>query len=387
MKRSTPRPPARPHRRASTTATRRRSAKPQSAAENSLPKSAISDSFPGDGSTVEPAYDAASPLSDDRFDDVAATFTATGTVTVGAGATLDGTPGNDTLTGGIGDDTLNGYAGDDMLSGNGGADVLDGGAGNDTASYSTSSAGVSVDHQTGTASGGDAAGDSLSGIENLIRSDFDDILTGDNGASQLDGGAGDDTLSGSNGGDTLYGGSENDTLSGGNGGDTLYGGSGNDTLSGGNGGDTLYGGSGDDILDGGLGPDTLIGGSGDDTLAWHAVDTSIDGGTGTDTLSVVSGNPDLTTFAGMIAGIEQIDLGADAGANSLTLSAQDVLDISDTDTMTVIGDAADGVDAGTGWTDGGIVGSGNHIYTQMVGPSLATLLVDPDVTVNLDILM
>jgi Ca2+-binding RTX toxin-like protein len=323
----------------------------------------------------------------------------------GGGVTLDGTPGNDTLAGGSGDDTLNGYAGDDMLTGNGGADVLDGGTGTDTASYSTSGAGVSVDLRAGTASGGDAAGDSLSGIENLIGSDFDDVLTGDNGASLLDGGTGNDTLSGGNGVDTLYGGAGNDTLVGGNGGDTLFGDSGNDTLDGGNGSDTLYGGagndtldggngsdtldggSGNDTLDGGLGPDALIGGSGDDILVWDSVDTSLQGGTGTDTLSVVGGNVDLTAVSGTILEIEQIDLGADAGANSLTLSAQDVLDISDTDIVTVIGDAADTLDAGTGWTDGGFDGSGNQIYTQMVGPDLATLLVDPDVTVNPDILL
>ncbi len=436
------------------------------------------------------------------------TDTATVSVTVGTGVTLDGTPGDDNLAGGSGDDTLNGYAGDDTLAGNGGADALDGGVGNDTASYKDSSAAVSVDLAAGTGSGGDAQGDTLTGIENLTGSDYADTLTGDSndnvldgrsgddilvgaggndtligagGADTLDGGAGDDTLDGGSGDDTFYGGAGDDTLDGGSGDDTFYGGAGNDTLLGGSGAgadtliggagadildggagsddtasyagssagvsvdlqagtasggdaagdslsgidnligsdfadtltgdtgansldggagndtlssgggndtldggagdDTLDGGAGNDTLDGGLGADTLDGGAGNDTLVWDAADTSIDGGTGTDTLSVVSGDVDLTAFAGVIAGIEKIDLGADAGANNLTLSAQDVLDISGTDTVTVNGDAADGVDAGTGWTDGGIVG-GYHIYTQ----GLATLNVDLDVTVNLDIL-
>ena len=49
--------------------------------------------------------------------------------------------------------------------------------------------------------------------------------------------------------------------------------------------------------------------------------------------------------------------------------------------------SVDSVNAGTSWTDGGFDGGGNHIYTQMVGASLATLVVDPDVAVNPDILM
>ena len=121
--------------------------------------------------------------------------------------------------------------------------------------------------------------------------------------------------------------------------------------------------------------------AGDDTLVWDSSDATIDGGTGSDTVQVKSGDADLTTFAGTIVGIEEIDLEADTGANALTLAAQDVLDISDTDVLTVLGDSGDSVDAGTGWTDGGISG-GFHVYTQ----GLATLNIDTDMTVNPDIL-
>ena len=48
-------------------------------------------------------------------------------------------------------------------------------------------------------------------------------------------------------------------------------------------------------------------------------------------------------------------------------------------------DLSDDVDAGTGWTDGGFDGSGNHIFTQAVGGNTATLLIDPDITINPDI--
>jgi hypothetical protein len=89
-------------------------------------------------------------------------------------------------------------------------------------------------------------------------------------------------------------------------------------------------------------------------------DFSGDGGSGIDTLRVDSGNVDLSTFTGAIVGIERIDLASDAGANSVTLTAQDVLDISDTDTVTILGDGIDSIAAGAGWTDGGFDKSGNH---------------------------
>ena len=152
------------------------------------------------------------------------------------------------------------------------------------------------------------------------------------------------------------------------------------------GSDVLAGGAGNDWLNGGVGSDSLDAGAGEDTLVWDAADRMIDGGSGIDTLRVDSGNVDLPTFTGAIAGIERIDLTSDAGANSVTLTARDVLDISDTDIVTLLGDSTDSIAAGTGWTDGGVDSSGNHIYSQMVGPSLATLLVDPDMLVNPDIL-
>jgi hypothetical protein len=153
-----------------------------------------------------------------------------------------------------------------------------------------------------------------------------------------------------------------------------------------NGSDVLTGGAGNDWLNGGVGSDSLDAGAGEDTLVWDAADRVIDGGSGNDTLRVASGNVDLPTFTGAIAGIERIDLTSDAGANAVTLTAQDVLDISDTDIVTLLGDSTDSIAAGTGWTDGGVDSSGHHIYSQMVGPSLATLLVDPDMLVNPDIL-
>ena len=121
-------------------------------------------------------------------------------------------------------DTLSGGDGNDTLHGGAGADSLDGGAGTDTASYATSTAAVTVDLSAGTGSGGTAAGDTLTAVENVTGSDYADTLTGDTGANSLDGGSGNDTLSGGDGNDTLQGGAGDDSLSGGAGDDIIYGG-------------------------------------------------------------------------------------------------------------------------------------------------------------------
>ena len=133
-------------------------------------------------------------------------------------------------------------------------DTLDGGAGIDTASYGGSLEGIYVDLDAGTATGGDAEGDTLTNIENLTGSDFADTLIGDANANVLDGGAGNDTLRGGDGNDTLIGGAGNDVA---------YGEAGDDTYvfsEGDLGSDQFYGGAGwaDEIAvmaaDGGSGP-------------------------------------------------------------------------------------------------------------------------------------
>ncbi len=120
------------------------------------------------------------------------------------------TGGNDSFSGGLGNDLIDGGGGNDTLTGGAGADTLTGGTENDTADYSASAAGVDVSLATGIGSGGDAAGDVLSGIENLTGSASSDSLTGDAAANVLDGGAGNDTLTGGAGNDTLTGGTGND---------------------------------------------------------------------------------------------------------------------------------------------------------------------------------
>lgn len=171
-----------------------------------------------------------------------------------------------------------------------------------------------------------------------------------------------------------------DLIVGAGGNDTLLGGAGDDDLSGAGGNDNLDGGDGNDTLDGEAGADSLVGGAGNDTLISDASDSLIDGGEGLDVLLVETGDIDLSAFSGTLSGIDQIDLQTDTGANVVTLTAGDVLTASDDATLTIEGDVGDSIAAGSGWMDGGIVG-GYHVFTQ----SGATLLLDPDLSVNPDI--
>ena len=189
------------------------------------------------------------------------------TLTGDSGANvLYGNGGNDILFGNAGDDEFFGGDGDDILNGGAGADELNGHYGNDTADYSGSASAITVDLSTGSASGGDAAGDTFISIENITGSDHDDSITGQSGANVLSGGAGADTIAANSGDDELYGGAGNDVLNAHAGADILSGGTGDDTLNGGDGGDTYLFGRDD-------GSDTLLelaNDSGTDVLSFGA---------------------------------------------------------------------------------------------------------------------
>jgi Ca2+-binding RTX toxin-like protein len=223
------------------------------------------------------------------------------------------------ITGGMGDDTLIGDAGDNILIGGFGDDLLLGGAGNDaitgsdgidTVSYASlqkspdeidQQKGVSVDlgskveqlvytieipnpadpdspHVT-------EEFDKLAEIENLIGSDFNDILTGSLEFNEIFGGVGDDILVGRAGDDFLDGGLlGSDTVSyfqeaAGVTADlsekTATDGSGNidtleniENLTGSQFDDILYGDDAVNILTGLEGDDTLAGGYGADIYAF-----------------------------------------------------------------------------------------------------------------------
>ena len=129
---------------------------------------------------------------------------------LGGSDRLEGGWGNDTLDGGAGADLLAGGEGDDTMIGGAGADRFVGGNGSDTVSYAGNAIGVVVKLAARTASGGDANGDTFSGIENATGSALKDQLFGDAGANVLTGGAGNDRLDGRGGADRLIGGTGND---------------------------------------------------------------------------------------------------------------------------------------------------------------------------------
>ncbi|MBI5165443.1 MAG: cadherin-like domain-containing protein [Magnetospirillum sp.] len=224
---------------------------------------------------------------------------------------------------------------------------------------------------TGSASGGDATGDVLVSIENLIGSATADRLTGNGGDNVLAGGAGADSLSGGGGTDTAdYGASAAgiavDLATGlGSGGDangdvltgieSLAGSAFADILSGNGGANTLAGGSGDDLLSGRGGADRLDGGAGSDTASYagSAAGVMIDLGAG-----IASGGD---AAGDVLVGIENVT--GSAGADQLSGDSGDnVLAGGNGDDVLVLGGGQDVLDGGAG-SDRVVAGEAFAAYT------------------------
>ncbi|MEM6441266.1 MAG: calcium-binding protein [Pseudomonadota bacterium] len=210
---------------------------------------------------------------------------------------LQGQGGSDILIGGNQADRLQGGGGGDLMRGGAGADRLNGGRGEDTADYRTSEEGVQVDLGKVRQSGGDAQGDRLRDVENVVGSERGDALRGDGGANALEGrggrdlmraGAGNDEILGEGGADRGYGGGGRDQIRGGSGGDRLWGDGGADRIWVGGGGDRAWGGAGNDRIWGGGGADSLWGNAGNDTFY---------GSRGRDTYYVGPGDDRIIDFA------------------------------------------------------------------------------------------
>ncbi|WP_162236029.1 hypothetical protein [Devosia sp. Leaf64] len=194
-------------------------------------------------------------------------LTLTGSAAInGTGNTLNnviiGNSAANTLSGGAGNDALNGGDGNDVLIGGSGADALNGGAGSDTASYETSTSGVTVNTGALSSNTGDATGDTYTNIEAIRGSAFDDHILFVGSGITVDGGDGNDNLVADGLGNTIYGGAGHDLMRAKDGENALNGG--NDVLDGGSGNDEMYGLGGKDIMIGGTGDDTMLGGADDD---------------------------------------------------------------------------------------------------------------------------
>jgi len=145
------------------------------------------------------------------------------------------------------------------------------------------------------------------------------MLSDDDGAIQLGGGANDNTLVVAEARDVSESDNEDDTLWDGRGDDqlsdadrVLWGGDGADTLQGGTGDDTFYGGAGDDVMLGGAGDDVFAGGAGDDTASGDAGNDLFifEHGNGTDHFSGGTGWTDTIQ-------LESVDVGPDDGVWAL----------------------------------------------------------------------
>jgi len=251
---------------------------------------------------------------------------------------LSGSKYDDELYGDGHANVLWGSEGNDVINGGGGGDQIDGSDGIDTASYEGSPEGVTIFLTDGTGAGGDAAGDRLDSIENLVGSAYADTLYGNDGDNALNGLAGENHLYGYGGNDVLWGGEDNDGLDGGEGADVLEGFGGNDFLIGGAQADTMWGGTGDDIysVDNVGDVVTEFAGEGSDTV-WTSINYTLGdqvenltlfnvgglSGNGNDLDNVIVGNdwPNLLNGGG---GVDTIAGGGcddiiDGGANADTM--------------------------------------------------------------------
>lgn len=362
---------------------------------------------------------------------------------------LNGGAGNDTLSAEEGDDTLYGGDGHDYLNGGAGTDLMDGGKGNDTYVVNTATdiivelAGQGTDLVLSNVSYTLSAN-----VENLTLTGaasygtgnaLGNVITGNDGAVELDGAAGNDTLIGGAGNDHLIGGLGADRMTGGVGNDIyevdnvsdivvesseggtdhvnssvsftlsahieslnltgsaaidgtgndldnlidgssaaniLTGGGGNDTLNGEEGNDTLLGGDGDDHLNGGAGADAMTGGAGDDTYVVNDVGDVV--------MELTGGGTDSVTSSRSITLSSEVEKLTLTGA-ALIGTGNDLANIITGHNGGVQLSGAGGDDTLVGGTGNDTLngGTGNDLLTGGAGNDLYTIDSAGDVIVEL----
>lgn len=260
---------------------------------------------------------------------------------------------NDTLIGNAENNQFDGDEGDDWLWGGLGDDNLNGGKGIDWASYSDVYSGVTVNLNSGTATG--AAGfDFLQNIENVQGSQYNDTLIGDSNSNTIEGGAGNDAINGGANSDILIGGLGDDNYIVDNIGDivteklnegtdkvsssvtytlpthvenlTLTGSSsingigniGSNVIIGNIAANQLRGGNGSDTLDGKMGNNVLTGGAGNDIFKFTTIghtDKITDFNVLDDTVQLENGVFTALTATGTLA-VDLFKVGTQAADNN-----------------------------------------------------------------------
>ena len=220
--------------------------------------------------------------------------------------------------------------GDDIIVTGEVDEFIDGGGGIDTVSYEFSESFVSVTlleadpdgffgGRAVTANGGE---DVLERVENVIGSQFNDFIFGNELANDLRGRRGADNISGGEGDDVIYGQRGNDILRGDEGDDFVHGSSGRDELYGGAGNDGVIGGSGNDLVDPGSGNNDARGGRGIDTLSYQQAEVAVlaDLNEGFARRTLLDGSVEIDTLRGfenVVGSIFNDAIVGTGGANTL----------------------------------------------------------------------
>jgi RTX calcium-binding nonapeptide repeat (4 copies) len=201
---------------------------------------------------------------------------------------LDGNEAQNIMSADIGDDQLLGRGGDDFIAPNLGDDTADAGTGDDEF-VSSAELGVRLDLAlSGPQNTGEGV-DTVTGFEDVIGGDSNDVVRGTDGANDFILAEGDDIVEGRGGDDTFSFGEEGDL----EGADTV-------SYASAPAGVTVNLGSADPQDTGGAGvdtffvaPDFVIGSEFADTLMGTAVRNIITGGGGADTISALDGDDRL----------------------------------------------------------------------------------------------